>query len=234
MKNLLSFLVILLFSASAYASFFDDADAFFSKYVSDGRVDYQKIAENIDELDKLVEQIDNTTLKLSPAIDKKAFYINAYNILVIKGITDNYPVESPLKVDGFFDKIKYPVAGESLTLNDIENKKIREVYKDARIHFALVCAAVSCPELVPGAYFPSELNRSLKKRTTSSLNNEIFIRVDNSNARVEVSEIFKWYKEDFGGSQNIIQYINKFREEKIPEDYSLGYYTYDWSLNEKK
>ncbi len=236
MKTCVSLLFTLLTicCSNAQTTFFEGVDNFLVKYVSNGEVDYERIQSDLDELNDLVDQIEETTLKYSPAEDRKAFLINSYNILVIKGVIENYPIKSPLEVKGFFDQKKYNVAGELLTLNEIENKKIREVFKDPRIHFALVCAAQGCPKLIPEAYFPSELNGQLKKKTLEELNDNQFIRVNDDQKNVKVSEIFKWYNEDFGGSENVISYLNKFRSESIPEDYTLDYYEYDWSLNVKK
>lgn len=216
----------------AQNNFFINSNAFFSKYVENGELRYSSIESNSIELNSLVKEISNYQIEDPKSQEAKAFYINAYNLLVIKGILDNYPLKSPLDVDGFFDKIKYSVAGEQLSLNDIENKKIREIFEDPRIHFALVCAAKSCPQIIPEAYMPEKLDNQLNSRTKKSLNDDDFIRIENQ--KVLISEIFKWYSEDFGGASNFKSFINQYRTNKIPESYSVDFYQYDWSLNEKK
>ena len=75
------------------------------------------------------------------------FWINAYNALAIKGVLDNYPLKRVMDVEGFFDKVKYDIAGVEYTLNDIEKRVIRPTFGDLRIYFTLVCASVSCPNL---------------------------------------------------------------------------------------
>ncbi len=213
-------------------AFFDKADSFFSISVSDGLVEYSSV--NKVKLDELVSIIGETNLSDARGEQKKTFYINAYNILVIKQVVDNYPISSPMKVDGFFDKTKFKVAGEELTLNGIENDIIRKLYSDARIHFVLVCAAMSCPPITSTAYKPLRLDVALDEQTIKALNNDNFIKVDNAKKEVQISEIFKWYNTDFlKDHEDILEYINEYRAKKIPADYKVSYYSYDWDLNQK-
>lgn len=228
---ILTFLIVTFASAQ---SFFEKSDAFFSKYVADGAVDYKSISANEAELNSLVQDINTFSLTSKSDQEVMAFYINAYNILVIRGVVDHYPLKSPLDSEGFFDKRKYDVAGEKLTLNGIENQKLREVFNDARIHFVLVCAAQSCPKITNRAITPENLEQILDERTKISLNDPDFIQVDHAKKKAGISEIFKWYKEDFGGSSNFRDFLNQYRKEKIPEAYAIDHYPYDWSLNEKK
>lgn len=208
------------------------ADKFFSTYVSEKGVNYTAIKNNPTELNNLVQIIENATLDQRPKEYKASFYINSYNILVIKTIINNFPVDNPLKVKGFFDDITHKIADEELTLNDIENIKLRKEFGDNRIHFALVCAGKGCPPITTKAFFPNSLNERLQELTTSALNNPHFIRVDNKNKKVELSQIFEWYQGDFGDNINeVIQYINQHRKIPIPLNYTKGYYEYDWSLN---
>jgi len=137
-----------------------------------------------------------------------------------------------LDKSGFFDKIQYNIGGSSLTLNDIENKKLRAKFNEPRFHFVLVCAANSCPPIISEAYRPKMLENQLQRQTKKSLNNPSFIKV--SDGKVAVSEIFKWYKEDFvKNGQSEIEFLNKYRNDKISENSKLIYYNYDWRLNSK-
>ncbi len=231
----LGVLILTLFisiSLSYGGVFFDQADSFFGEYVSAGKVDYSAIKQNPEKLNALVSEIASFQIDQKDASEIKAFYINAYNILVIKGIIASYPTNSPLDKDGFFDKIKYSIAGEKLTLNEIENKKLRAEFNDPRIHFVLVCAALGCPKLIPEAYFPKSLDDQIQQRAIISLNDPDFIKV--SQNQIEISEIFKWYAEDFGGKDNYRKFINTYRKDDLAENASIGFYEYDWSLNEKK
>ena len=151
---------------------------------------------------------------------------------MIKGIVDNYPIKSPLDKKGFFDKTKYELGGTKITLNDIENKKLRAQFGDARVHFVLVCGAIGCPPLIGKAYTASNLEKLLEQQTIKALNNSSFIKV--SEKKVALSEIFKWYKEDFvKGGQSEIDFLNTYRKEKVSQDAKVIYYPYDWRLNSK-
>lgn len=215
--------------------FFNQTDAFLKKYVQNGRVDYKTIKKNPAELNQLVQALETFDLSgLPEGSSQKAFWINAYNILVIKGIVEKYPVDSPLKIEGFFKTIPRTAARAIATLDDIENKYIREAYGDARIHFALVCAARGCPPLASEAYRPETLDEQLELCAKKSLNDDRFIRVDVAQKEVLLSEIFNWFKTDFEkGGKTILEFINQYRAELIPLNFAIGYYEYDWKLNEK-
>jgi len=120
-----------------------------------------------------------------------------------------------------------------MTLNFLEVKKLVLEYEDPLIHFALACAAESCPPLASAAYFPDQLQEQLKKRTRLSINDEDWIKVNSAQKKVEISKIFDWYKKDFGMTgMSVLEFINKHRKVRIPDDYEIGYYEYDWGLNE--
>ena len=153
---------------------------------------------------------------------------------MIKSVIDNYPLKSPVDVNGFFDKTKHSVGGKKVTLNDIEHKLLRGQFNDARFHFVLVCAGLGCPPIIAQAYMPTTLDKQLDTQTRIALNNDNFIKVNAKKKRVELSEIMKWYKEDFTQNGNEIDFINKYRKEKIAAKSKISYYPYDWRLNEAK
>ena len=238
-KYSITLLITLLVATSQAADinvFFEHADNFFSHYVKEGKVDYVAIMRDKEDINSIVKTtaITNLDAKDISKNEKKAFYINAYNIMVIKNVVDHYPIKSPKDVDGFFDTIKNEVAGERLTLNEIEKNKLMEPYKDARVHFVLVCAAQGCPEIANFAYEPKTLDIWLDKRSTKALNDVDFIQVDTKNGKVMISEIFNWYSSDFskeGNEKGALVFINKYRDNKIKSDYSVDYYPYNWKLN---
>lgn len=214
-------------------TFFNRVDRFLLEYVREGLVNYEAIKENPEPLREIIEMLKNFDVAQLSDDGEKAFWIDAYNVLVIDAVVQHYPIDSPMDVGGFFDRRKHKVAEEALTLNDIENIKLRKRFGDARIHFALVCAAQSCPPLVPRAYTPANVDSLLEARTRANLNDPQFIRVDPEARTVRISEIFKWYREDFvTEDQGVLDYINRYRDDKIPESYEVDYYTYDWNLNE--
>ncbi len=238
MKKIFLFSVLLttifLLKAQQKEQFFKNVDNFLQQHVNDGLVDYGSISENSSQLQSIVAEIESFDVNTLNSIEEKAFYINAYNILVIQGIVTNYPISSPQQVGGFFDGKKYKVGNQQLTLNQIENDILRKRTKDARLHFVLVCGALGCPKIINRAYLPETLDQQLETRTKISLNDSYFIRVEEGNNSVLISEIFKWYKEDFVREYpNVLAYINNYRSEKIPSTFKSGFYNYDWTLNQK-
>jgi len=212
--------------------FFNGANTFLNTYVSNGKVDYKAVKSNSEELNQLLILAKEIRVSTANAKEYQSFWINAYNLSVIKGIIANYPIKSPLDKKGFFDKITYNLGGTSITLNDIENKKLRGKFpKEARFHFVLVCAGLGCPPIIGEAYVPSKLEAQLQRQATIALNNPSFIKVKGK--KVQLSQIFEWYKGDFTQSGNEIDYINKFRKEPIPSGAKISYYPYNWQLNSK-
>lgn len=215
-------------------SFTEEANTLLSQQVSEGMVDYATLEKNHSTLDQLYQQIGDMSLDGASDAEKKAFYINAYNLITIYQVIENYPLQSPQDVEGFFDGKKHTVAGESLTLNELEKKKLLEPYQDPRFHFVLVCAAQSCPPLADFAYQAEELEEQLNQKTRQALNSPQFIRINEKQKKVEISMIFEWYQDDFlKKAKSPLAFINQYRDEKIPESYQVEYYEYDWALNKQ-
>ncbi|MCH2196290.1 DUF547 domain-containing protein [Kordia sp.] len=235
MKYKIITLIVLFMSSLSFAqntdAFFTSSDAFFKEYVKGGRVNYKAIKNNPAELERILASTNGITVDKSDANTYQAFWVNIYNLSVIKGIIKKYPVKSPLDIKGFFDKTKHAVGGKKITLNDIEHKLLRGQFNDARFHFVLVCAGLGCPPIISEAYLPSTLDKQLDRQTRIALNSDSFIKVNARKKRVQLSEIMKWYKEDFTQNGNEIDFINKYREEKIAEKSKISYYPYNWNLN---
>ena len=227
--------LFLLFSQFAFAqanltTFFSTANAFFKQHVQYNKVKYQDIKRSPRDLNKLLDIIAKTDVSKNSETEQKAYHINAYNLLVIKTVIDNYPLKRPLELDGFFDKIKYVVGGKSYTLDKLEKDKLLHKYNDARLHFVLVCAAISCPPIANFAYMPEKLEEQLETRTKQAINNVVFIQYNDYDNKVDISEIFKWYMNDF--QPTVKEFINKYRNDKLPEGIEMGYYIYNWTIND--
>lgn len=238
MKKIVLFFALILAVVTTQAqapNFFVKAETFLSKNISNGMVDYAGIKANAAELKDLVSMIGTYALSAADSKTQKAFLINAYNILVIKNVVDHYPIAKPTDVAGFFDVLKFNVAGAQMTLSDIENKKIRAVFKDPRTHFALVCAAKSCPPIPNYAFTASNVEAKLEALTKAAMNNQTFIKVNTGNKTVQFSQILDWYKDDFlVDSKSILEYVNKYRVTPIPAAFAQDFYEYNWALNGKK
>ncbi len=234
MYNTIKILFVLItFSLSANSqiideSFFNKTDAFFKRYVQDGRVNYADL-QTTGDLMPLIIAVEKADLDNIPEVSKKAFYINAYNLHVMNLALKNYPLQSVQDIPGFFEKKKIVVGGEKLNLNKFEKEYMLKPYNDPRLHFVLVCGALGCPPITDFAYFPQQLEEQLEQQTQLALNDPSFIRPKGN--ETEISQIFKWYTEDFGGGKKeVIAFINSYRNQPISNNTS--YYKYDWSLND--
>ncbi|MDO5978155.1 DUF547 domain-containing protein [Flavivirga spongiicola] len=237
MKNI--GIIVLMFFGSASLSaqdlntFFEKADSFFKTNVANGKVAYSKINSNKESLDDVLKLAEKISVLKDDAKNYQAFWINAYNLSVIKGIIDNYPTKSPLDHAGFFDKKMYSLGGKKITLNDIEHKLLRAQFNDARFHFVLVCGALGCPPLINKAYLPGTLNSQMDVQTRKALNGS-FLMVNAKKKRVKVSQIMEWYKKDFTmNGKTEIDFINTYRTEKIPDNFKLSYFPYNWNVNKQ-
>ncbi len=233
MKTVFALLLIanILNAAAQPLDFFKSADEFLQESIENGLVKYQYIKDNPAKLNALINQIETYLIVGKEPEVQKAFFTNAYNILVIKQIVNNYPLFGPLKLDGFFDKKTFIVAGQKMTLDQLEKEVLFAAFPDPRLHFVLVCAAVGCPPISDYAFTPDSMEVQLERKTTEVLNINWYIRVYKTNT--QVSEVFRWYEKDFvNDTTDIKDYINKYRELKIPESHKLNHYEYDWSLND--
>lgn len=234
MRN--SSLLLLLLPLFTYSqNIFKDFDNFINKEVVFGLVNYQSLKEQPGQLNELIDKIGDYNVSDSSLDHRTAFYINAYNLLVIKQVTDNYPIKSPMDVDGFFKVKKFKVAGEQLTLDQLEFEKIVEPSKDPRIHFALGCAARSCPFLYEKAFTPEELQSQLDFRAKQIIELPNYIQIEDDKKTVTFNKIFDWYSDHFiEVSGTLIKYINQYKDKKVPEVYLVKFQEYDWVLNDLK
>ena len=208
------------------------------QYVNkDGKVNYAAIQRDPNQLDVLLYTIANFDAAHASAADQYAFYLNAYNVLVIGDIVRNYPLKSVQDMPGFFNKTRHRVGGEQLTLDQIEADKLRKIYDDPRLHFALVCGTQSCPRLNRTAYVGTELFVQLNNQAKFALADPAYVKVDPDAKLVQLPEIFKWYEADFSTSGKAgVSYVNQFRKEKgdsVPTWFAVEYYPYNWSLNDQ-
>ena len=228
------FLLLTIPSFPPSQSFFEEVNQFLLNNVNEGKIDYQYLKDHPEELDDLVLSISDFFLYEQDEDFQIAFYINTYNLLVIKQVRDNYPVASPMDIDGFFNEKEFMVAGEPLTLDQIEFEKLLGPTKDPRIHFALGCAAKSCPFLYDNAYTPQHIQEQLEFRAQLIIDRPNYVEVDNLKRVVVLNKIFDWYQEQFiADNQSLLDYINRYRFYNVPVDYSIEFQEYDWSLNSR-
>ncbi len=177
-----------------------------------------------------------------------AFWINAYNALTLQLIVEHYPVENiwavtpgpaEPKEDSPFERTVAPVADTARTLDEIEHDIIRERFDEPRIHFALVCAAKSCPPLRRDAYTAPRLDAQLDDQARTFLHNKGKNRIPAGDGQIALSRILKWYGEDFGPTTDALQkqiatyFEGAVRTRLKTAAYEVTFLPYDWSLNEQ-
>jgi hypothetical protein len=164
-----------------------------SAHAHAGGMDYAALASDTAsraDLDRFVASLGSM-----PDASPLADWLNAYNAIVIQRIVQHWPIASVRDVPGFFDRVRTRVAGQERTLDDLENRVIRERFHDARVHVAMNCGAVSCPPLPSRAFETSTLSATLDRLARSVVASNAFVRVDGT--RVFVSELFFWFEADF-------------------------------------
>lgn len=234
MKNLL-LLAALTFFGFSYADKpnHDNWSALLKKHVSaDGKVSYKGLKKDLSSVDAYIADLKKNAPEASwTSNEKKAYWINAYNAFTVKLILNKYPVKSikDLKFDGksAWDYKWIEIGDAKLSLNDIENKKLREAFKDPRIHFVINCASYSCPILLNKAVTADKVDAMLTEQTKKFLADKTRNKI--TAEKVEVSELFKWYADDFG---DLITFLNKYAAVKIKSDAPISYLTYNWNINE--
>jgi len=205
-------------------------DNLLKEYVNDdGKVDYSGLKKEMSTLDAYLQELSNTKVDdLGSRGAEMAFYINAYNAFTIKLILDNYPLESIMSLDDgkVWDRKWVSLDGKKVSLNYIENEILRPQYQDPRIHFAVNCAAISCPPLANQAFTSDNLDALLDMRSKSFINNAQYNQIKTQSAAV--SRIFDWYGSDFG---KLIEFLNQYSSTKIQKGANITFNEYDWGLN---
>ena len=195
-------------------------------------VDYSSL-KNDPLFTQVVRQIESFPLQdLDNERERLAFYVNAYNILAIKMVLDHWEVESIKDAGSLFQSVWKKNAGqldgETVTLSDVEHRRLRPM-GDPRMHMAIVCASVSCPDLSTQPYTAARLDQQLDQQTRRFLDNPAKgLRIDDG--VVHLSRIFKWFKEDFAGQGGVGSFVRRYHELPAGADFRADI-DYDWSLN---
>lgn len=254
MMKTLRILLITLFSGNLVAmpatapneALNEPLNKVLNAYVTKGQVNYKALKAKPAELDTYLKQaaaVSRADFSTWSKDAQMAFYINLYNAATLKHITNHYPVSSIKKIGGWFTspwKIEFiSLFGSKVHLDHIEHEILRKQYSDARIHFALVCAAKSCPPLRSEAYNGSQLSAQLDDQGRIFMADSGKNSVSVSNRRITVSKIFDWFEEDFVKHSGSVQKFVApyFPQTSLPatgiDNFSVRHSDYDWSLNEK-
>ena len=219
-------------------------DGLLKKHVSaSGYVDYGGFKKDEATLDSyLAELSKNPPQKAWGVNERLAYWINAYNAFTVKLILDHAD-ENIKSIKDIGSTIKIPfvntpwdvkfikIGNETMDLNNIEHGIIRKQFKEPRIHFALVCAAKSCPPLRNEAYVASRLSAQLNDQGKKFINDPSKNKISANS--ITISKILNWYGGDFKDSGSIISWINKYATVKVNENAAVDYMDYNWALNGK-
>lgn len=172
--------------------------------------------------------------------EQLAYWINLYNALTIDIVLEHYPLDSIRDISsGLFSRGPWRlrlarVEEKELRLDDIEHRILRPIWQDPRIHYALNCAALGCPNLQPVAFTAANSEGLLEKSAREFVNSERGARVDDK--KLKVSSIYHWFEDDFGGSEaGVIAHLRKYANAelgaRLAEFDRIDDHDYDWSLN---
>lgn len=246
------FLTVLLLSALSSALAYDEAklDALLSEYVnSEGLVDYTAWKNNdadLSALRTLTDELATFDPKSLSEQARLAFWINAYNAFALREVLERYPVESVRPRDflgiperSFFTEEKHVVDGTSYSLDQIENDVLRAEFDEPRIHFAIVCASTSCPELRTEAYMAEKLEAQLNEQARSFVNDPSRNRYNAETDTASISKIFDWFEGDFTDvAASVPAYLTSYTDEEATAvlespELDVEYMSYDWGLNDQ-
>jgi len=208
-------------------------------HVSKGLVDYRALKSD-HRLPAYLREIQASETSALKGAEEMAFWINAYNAFTLKVVCDNYPIKSIMDIESgqVWKKYSFKIDGKTYTLEMIENSILRKM-GDARIHFALVCAAMSCPPLRSEAYTAARLDFQLTDQAKTFLSNTAVNSFNAITKRATLSKLFEWYASDFGASsKGILTYVGKYAPEPVARSlvvdskmWVFAFTEYNWALN---
>jgi len=241
------------------------------RYVINARVNYEGFINSRAEFETFLRalgSVDEDVFESWTEEQRLAFWINAYNAFTIKAIIDHYPIkrsftlvgifyapsDSILQIKGVWTKLQFRALGNMVTLEEIEHETLRKKFNEPRIHMAINCASISCPDLRNEAYTPEKLEEQLADASTNFVNNpDKGVYVNEQSGKVKLSKIFKWFGDDFinnYGSKKlfnnyslkenaVLNFTSDYIESEEVKEYlmnnklKIGYLGYDWHLNEQ-
>ncbi|MEE8298939.1 MAG: DUF547 domain-containing protein [Thermodesulfobacteriota bacterium] len=242
-----------------------------NRYVINARVNYEGFINSRAELETFLRalgSVDENDFESWTQQQRLAFWINAYNAFTIKAIIDHYPIkrsftlvgifyapsDSILQIKGVWTKLQFRALGNMVTLDEIEHQILRKKFNKPRIHMAINCASISCPDLRNEAYTPEKLEEQLADASINFVNNpDKGVYVNEQSGKVKLSKIFKWFGDDFinnYGSKKlfnnyslkenaVLNFTSEYIESEEVKEYlmnnklKIGYLGYDWHLNEQ-
>ena len=215
---------------------------------AEGLVDYAGLkASGMDDFRAFMDAIATADPNSMTEAEQIAFWINAYNAVVMWQVVERYPIDSVRDVGvlwglvGGFFKQTYPVAGREMSADNIEHDTLRADFDDERIHWALVCAAFGCPRLLDRPYRAETLEETLREQSFEFLGQPRGLQLERDANTLYLSSYFNWYEDDFTAvADTVIDYVLRYAPADDAEyirthrdDLTVRIMDYDWTLNEQ-
>ena len=247
MRKLLALLVLLLPVATlAQEPDYSQWNRLLATYYNPAQgMDYAGLkARDAKALETLRQQLGRVNVDSLNPKQQLAYWINVYNVNVVSTVVEKYPVKSirdistdPIVRLNVFKKARVPVGKERISLDDVEHKKIREPFKDARIHFAINCAARSCPPIRTESFTGAGVDAQLDDQARRFLAGPFGAKFerDGDDLTMKVTKIMDWFGDDFdkwaGGK---VAFVRKYVTVPPSKEVKIQYDDYDWALNDWK
>jgi len=208
-------------------------------------VDYAGASSEGQDLKKYLHNLQSIPVSKLTRPQQRAFWINLYNAATVSIIIDHYPVNSirdidispGLFTDGPWGRKLLSIEDLQLSLDDIEHRILRPIWKDNRLHYALNCASIGCPNLLPQAFTTANSEKLLESAAIDYINHPRGANIENGKLRA--SSIYKWFQSDFGNSESgVINHLKQYAKTALLIKFNgieeIDEYDYDWSLNDLK
>jgi hypothetical protein len=217
-------------------------DTLLKRYVDlDGFVDYAQLKSNSDQLDAYIKTIGEAQIDELGRDERLAFLINTYNAFTLRLIVNNYPLTTIKDIPDAqrWDAVRWNLAGEKVSLNQIEHEHIRPHFKEPRIHFSLVCAAIGCPPLRCEAFDGQNLEKQLASQTTYVHQHGTWFSYDRNGKQLKLTQLYNWYGDDFVQVAGSVEQFAADYAPELKDDLENGtspgidWLEYDWTLNDK-
>ena len=217
-------------------------DDLLRRHVRDGWVDYARLKPKEARLAAYLQTLSDIKSTRHSRNELLAMYINAYNAATLKLILENYPGLQSIKdvpEKKRWKAKRWLIAGQELSLDELEHQVLRTRFKEPRIHFAINCASIGCPPLRSEAYTAGRIDEQLQAQAESIHRSERWLRVDSVAGKVYLTPLYDWFKSDFAANgRSVLEYASRFSPEleKLLQRRSapqINYLFWDWSLNGK-
>lgn len=222
---------------------------FLAKYLVRGkdgvnRVRYESVTPGDKQaLSSYIQRLSGTPVSRLNRAEQLAFWINLYNALTVRLILEHYPVNTILRINispgwfavGPWGKKLVRVEGEALSLDDIEHRILRPIWRDPRIHYAVNCASIGCPNLAAAPFTAASAGGMLTEGARAYVNHPRGVHITEYGP--VVSSIYHWYAEDFGGNDaGVLAHLRRYASPdlaaRLAKFSRLADHAYDWDLNE--